>query len=183
MVLNTSFNIAGEPLVETPTDALWCLLATGLDECVIEGCIVVKKNSFHSLLDLYPHLASGQLKVVTTLEDVTSGRSSAQHGYLTTICQTPWGDFERFFPWSIVRILKRIDGSTSGRTIFADVSDDGSVFTEVDLTRTLLELAHARLISFTEAPCHGLNQSQIVTDETKVKRSRPFELCMKFATD
>jgi carbamoyltransferase len=152
MVLNTSFNIAGEPLVETPADALWCLLATGLDECVIEGRIVVKKNSFHSLLDLYPQLASGQLKVVTTLEDVTNGRPSAQHSYLTTTCRTPWGDFEQFFPWSVVRILERIDGSTNGRRIFADVSVDGNVFTEVDLTRVLLELAYAGLISFAETP-------------------------------
>jgi carbamoyltransferase len=176
MVLNTSFNIAGEPLVETPADALWCLLATGLDECVIGGCVVVKKNSFHSLLDLYPQLASGQLKVVTTLEDVASGQQTAQHRYLTTICRTPWGDFERFFPWSIVRILEQIDGSTNGKTIFANVSDDGSLLNEVELTRLLLELAHARLISFTEVPCHSLNQSQIVTDEMKVKRSRPFDL-------
>jgi carbamoyltransferase len=31
MLLNTSFNIAGEPIVETPEDALWSLLLTGLD--------------------------------------------------------------------------------------------------------------------------------------------------------
>ena len=31
ILLNTSFNVAGDPIVETPTDALWCLLGSGLD--------------------------------------------------------------------------------------------------------------------------------------------------------
>ena len=31
MLLNTSFNTMGEPIVETPEDALWCFLATGMD--------------------------------------------------------------------------------------------------------------------------------------------------------
>jgi len=35
MVLNTSFNVAGEPLVETPEDALGCLLGTALDACAL----------------------------------------------------------------------------------------------------------------------------------------------------
>jgi len=40
MVLNTSFNGPGEPIVETPADALECLLATGLDALVFPGLIV-----------------------------------------------------------------------------------------------------------------------------------------------
>ena len=35
LLLNTSFNIMGEPIVETPADALWCFLSTGLDFCVV----------------------------------------------------------------------------------------------------------------------------------------------------
>ena len=42
MLLNTSFNVAGEPIVETPADALWCLLLTGLDACVIGDRLVSK---------------------------------------------------------------------------------------------------------------------------------------------
>jgi predicted NodU family carbamoyl transferase len=33
----------GEPIVETPEDALACLLDSGLDCCVFEDRIVVKK--------------------------------------------------------------------------------------------------------------------------------------------
>jgi carbamoyltransferase len=42
MVLNTSFNRMGQPIVETPADAIECLLSTGLDCCVFEDRIVYK---------------------------------------------------------------------------------------------------------------------------------------------
>jgi carbamoyltransferase len=43
MLLNTSFNRMGEPIIETPVDAIACLLNTGLDCCVFEDRIVFKK--------------------------------------------------------------------------------------------------------------------------------------------
>ena len=43
MLLNTSFNRMGQPIVETPADAIACLLNTGLDCCVFEDRIVCKK--------------------------------------------------------------------------------------------------------------------------------------------
>lgn len=43
IILNTSFNVMGEPIVETPTDALSCLLNTGLDCCVFDDRIVFKE--------------------------------------------------------------------------------------------------------------------------------------------
>ena len=42
ILLNTSFNRMGEPIVETPADAIACLLNTGLDCCVFEDRIVFK---------------------------------------------------------------------------------------------------------------------------------------------
>ncbi|MCU0722650.1 MAG: carbamoyltransferase [Planctomycetes bacterium] len=41
-VLNTSFNLAGEPLVCRPRDALGTFFASGLDALVIEDCVVWK---------------------------------------------------------------------------------------------------------------------------------------------
>ena len=43
MLLNTSFNVMGQPIIETPGDALDCLLKTGLDCCVFEEAIVFKE--------------------------------------------------------------------------------------------------------------------------------------------
>ena len=45
ILLNTSFNVMGQPIVETPADALECLLNTGLDCCVFEEEIVFKESS------------------------------------------------------------------------------------------------------------------------------------------
>ncbi len=40
VVLNTSFNRAGEPIVRTPADALRCFRAANLDLLVLEGCVI-----------------------------------------------------------------------------------------------------------------------------------------------
>ena len=42
LVLNTSFNIRGEPIVATPQDALKCYFATGLDAVVVDRFLVIK---------------------------------------------------------------------------------------------------------------------------------------------
>ena len=43
ILLNTSFNRMGQPIIETPADAIQCLLDTGLDCCVFEDRIVFKE--------------------------------------------------------------------------------------------------------------------------------------------
>ncbi|MGA9769008.1 MAG: carbamoyltransferase C-terminal domain-containing protein [Blastocatellia bacterium] len=48
IILNTSFNVMGEPIIETPEDALACLLSTGIDYCVLEDRLVTKKDDFRS---------------------------------------------------------------------------------------------------------------------------------------
>lgn len=40
VILNTSFNDAGEPIVETPEDALLCLLNTGMDVLMLENTLI-----------------------------------------------------------------------------------------------------------------------------------------------
>lgn len=44
MVINTSFNVAGEAIVETPAEALRCLQMTGIDACVLENFLVLKDH-------------------------------------------------------------------------------------------------------------------------------------------
>lgn len=43
LILNTSFNLAGEPIVETPKDALNCFLSTQMDFLVLENYLISKK--------------------------------------------------------------------------------------------------------------------------------------------
>ena len=42
VVINTSFNVRGEPIVNTPADALRCFMATDMDALVIEDCVLLK---------------------------------------------------------------------------------------------------------------------------------------------
>jgi carbamoyltransferase len=42
VLLNTSFNLAGEPMVETPEDAIRAFLSCGLDVLVLEGAVITK---------------------------------------------------------------------------------------------------------------------------------------------
>lgn len=42
VVLNTSFNVAGQPIVETPNDAIQTFLQTEIDVLVIGNYIVTK---------------------------------------------------------------------------------------------------------------------------------------------
>jgi len=42
MVVNTSFNVRGEPIVGTPNDAYRCFMATGMDALVLEDLVLLK---------------------------------------------------------------------------------------------------------------------------------------------
>ena len=44
LLVNTSFNVRGEPIVNTPTDAFNCFMGTELDFLVIGNCILDKRN-------------------------------------------------------------------------------------------------------------------------------------------
>ena len=44
ILVNTSFNVRGEPIVNSPTDAFNCFMGTDLDYLVIGNCILDKKK-------------------------------------------------------------------------------------------------------------------------------------------
>ena len=49
ILVNTSFNVRGEPIVNTPLDAFNCFMGTDLDKLVIGNCYLDKNNQ-NSLL-------------------------------------------------------------------------------------------------------------------------------------
>ena len=49
VIVNTSFNVRGEPIVNTPSDAFNCFMGTGLDYLVIGNCILDKKKQNQKL--------------------------------------------------------------------------------------------------------------------------------------
>ena len=49
VLINTSFNVKGEPIVETPRDAVRCFLTTGIDHLVLHDTLV-SKNPLHKVV-------------------------------------------------------------------------------------------------------------------------------------
>ena len=49
VLINTSFNVKGEPIVETPEDALACFLSTGIDYLALHD-MLISKHRFHRVL-------------------------------------------------------------------------------------------------------------------------------------
>jgi carbamoyltransferase len=75
VLLNTSFNIRGEPIVETPADAVRCFLSTGIDCLVLHDRLITKSRYYNTL---YPIMKWGQdvatmVKVGTAADLRTSG--------------------------------------------------------------------------------------------------------------
>ena len=53
ILINTSFNVRGEPIVNTPEEAFNCFMGTELDKLIIGNCILDKTNQEKSLIKNY----------------------------------------------------------------------------------------------------------------------------------
>ena len=42
VIVNTSFNVRGEPIVCTPEDSYRCFMRTEMDALVLESCVLLK---------------------------------------------------------------------------------------------------------------------------------------------
>ena len=63
VLLNTSFNVKGEPIVETPLDAVRCFLSTGIDYLAIRDMLVAK-TLVHTLLSPIMKMSSDVSTIV-----------------------------------------------------------------------------------------------------------------------
>jgi carbamoyltransferase len=62
MLINTSFNVRGEPIVCTPSDAYRCFLATNMDVLVLENFVLLKKEQKNAKeIDVAAYLSQFQL--------------------------------------------------------------------------------------------------------------------------
>jgi carbamoyltransferase len=55
VIVNTSFNVRGEPIVCSPEDAFRCFMGTEIDTLVAGNCILHKQNQDPSLRIEYKH--------------------------------------------------------------------------------------------------------------------------------
>lgn len=147
IILNTSLNVMGEPIVETPEDALWCLLLTQLDACVFDGTVVTKKPGYESLADLCPCFA---------IQPNAVRRAPAGKG-LHVAVTTPWGPHVfGLGDVTTVAILDLLlagamDGSTKTDEIFERIRGKLGPMPDTDLIRLFAQLRRWRVISFRES--------------------------------
>jgi carbamoyltransferase len=58
VLVNTSFNVRGEPIVCAPSDAFACFMATGMDALVVGDCVLLKEEQTAPAVDPKAHLGS-----------------------------------------------------------------------------------------------------------------------------
>jgi carbamoyltransferase len=156
ILLNTSFNVADEPIVESPTDALWCLLETPLDFCVLEDRLVTKSESWRSILDLIPRMVAQwpterRSSRSGSLNPFGHGRSSEEKFCVAT----EFGVTTQYVAKSALKVLSHIDGIRDGwsvcRNYFGRAPESDDI---IWMHRTLATLRRAHVISFI-APEHS----------------------------
>jgi carbamoyltransferase len=54
VLVNTSFNVRGEPIVESPEDAFRCFMGTGLDALAVGNCLLRKAAQDPAIAERYP---------------------------------------------------------------------------------------------------------------------------------
>lgn len=120
MLLETSFNGRGEPMVETPEDALWCLLATGLDACILDDRLVERAPGVDSLLDLVPRRIEVRIEV-----HAPGGGEAAEEGFVAIEAPSRWGSATRYFGVEVLAVLAAIDGERDGRALLPSLAAIG----------------------------------------------------------
>jgi carbamoyltransferase len=53
VIVNTSFNVRGEPIVGTPEDAFRCFMGTDIEVLAVEGCLLRKEDQDPALAKDY----------------------------------------------------------------------------------------------------------------------------------
>lgn len=148
ILLNTSFNVMGEPIVETPEDALWALLYTELDACVFEDRIVTKRPGYRSLLELRPSI----IATSWALEQPVQGGRLSGDGAGATLrftTATPWGEAHYQVPMALYELLALMDGTRSGWQLLERLAaSEETGLTEARLKQVLGQLRRQRIIGF-----------------------------------
>ena len=148
ILLNTSLNVMGEPIVETPEDALWCLLLTQLDACVFDGAVVTKKPGYESLADLTPYFL---------VEPQSVYRPPSGDGIFFKV-ETPWGPhgfgLREETTLRILDVLLRgaVDGIARSDEVFDRIRRELGTVPDTDLIRLFAQLRRWRALSFRETP-------------------------------
>ncbi len=118
VLLNTSLNVAGEPIVETPRDVWRCLYSTPIYLCMIDQQLMVKNNISKSLLDF-------TATATITRYTIDKPGNKIQNSLSVNIwANSPWGELESKISIHHFFILNAQDGKRSGLQIMHDMQQD-----------------------------------------------------------
>lgn len=148
MLLNTSFNAAGEPIVETPVDALWSFVGLGLDCLAINNCIVVLNTKLRSLLDLIPYISAESLQSIMPVVDGKATQLQFHDDMLIIRVPSGWGI--RVYSLSRVEstVVHLVDGESDGIILMGRLREQRVNFDEKTLQRALIAMRRKGIISF-----------------------------------
>jgi carbamoyltransferase len=138
LIINTSFNVMGEPIVETPGDALWVLQYTALDAVAFDH-VVVTRSSDVTFLDLVPRLADDLLEVHERRSLLAVGPATPE---VQAVLATPYGPINRLVTGEVAAVLARVDGRTTVAELVTALGED------VQTGRALAELRRAGMVDF-----------------------------------
>jgi carbamoyltransferase len=114
ILLNTSFNGPGEPIVETPEDALWSFLGMEIDFLVLGNFLITLDRAWSSLLDLVPYVVVDSASCSLKVAGGRLATTPTLHSLLTLNVSTPWGNKRQSISGRGARILHQIDGESTG---------------------------------------------------------------------
>jgi len=193
LLLNTSFNVAGEPIVETPEDALFGLLYAGLDACVLGDRMVRVKPGHGSILDLEVEVivrsiaafgprsgadaraarvgwASAALEAAPAIDARYKGLGEP---YVRIDVATPWGGAVYFAGIEVLDVLDRATGRATGRQILELLhARTESTMDENELVHLLGRLRRARVIALHESQAAATTARLQIEQEDPVEQRR-----------
>jgi len=149
MVLNTSFNIRGEPIVETPGDAIDCFLSCNIDVLYLEGHRLTKARLADADTPgtLIPRLNPG-LSLSTTVRSNGGAAMEPEHHAITRSgYRAPISPYE-------LALLQSIDGCA---TIDAIAHAAGTSSFTGDAHSTFADLQLRGLVSFIQVQHEGVS--------------------------
>ncbi len=82
VLLNTSLNTAGYPIVETPDDAIMCLFSSGLDALIFDGWVV--RRRFNNLDDLLASKSHSRFRLLPNVAIRTKWADNKHSAELTS---------------------------------------------------------------------------------------------------
>lgn len=174
ILLNTSFNIAGEPIVETPEEALYCFAFSGLDGCVLGERIVVADPDAGGPLDWLPAVSAAVARLGDWQSDAsnikTMGRPilasacgasvpsderqrlEAQGQCGVVVVDGRWGRTIHLLSPSASALLRMVDGRHTGWELLANFQRSKIMCSELEIARFIGALAALGIVTLSRSP-------------------------------